>query len=59
MKFLTINRVLASVIFTLKKYFYQTTKDDIRYNEYFLNDNKLNLFVFDYTIYFIFLKMNI
>ena len=55
MKFLTINRVLSSIIYTLKKYFYQNAKDDIRYNEYFLNYNEKqieqNLFVFDYTVY--------
>ena len=55
MKFLTINRVLSSIIFTLKKYFYQMTKDDIKYSEYYSNYNEKqieqNLFVFDYTVY--------
>ena len=55
MKFLTINKVLSTIIFTLKKYFYQNTKNDSKYTEYYSNFSKKqieqNLFTFDYTIY--------
>ena len=55
MKFLTINRVLSSIIFTLKTLFYKQTKNNPKYSEYYSNftDKQIeqNLFVFDYTIY--------
>ena len=55
MKFFTVNKVIASIIFTMKNYFYEQTKDDIKYKEYYNNFNEKQItqreFIFDYTIF--------
>ena len=55
MKFFTVNKVIASIIFTMKNYFYEQTKDDIKYKEYYSNYNEKQItqreFIFDYTIF--------
>ena len=54
-KFFTLNKVIASIIFTMKNYFYEHTKDDINYKEYYSNFNEKQItqreFIFDYTIF--------
>ena len=55
MKFLTVNKVLNSIIYTLKSYFYKETKNSEEYKEYYSNytDKQIEqyLFDFDYTVY--------
>ena len=55
MKFFTVNKVIASIIFTMKNYFYEQTKDDEKYREYYNNFNEKQItqreFIFDNTIY--------
>ena len=55
MKFFTLNKVIASIIFTMKKYFYEKTKDDIQYKEYYSNFNEKQIsqmeFIFDHTVF--------
>ena len=54
-KFFTVNKVIASIIFTMKNYFYEKTKDDVKYKEYYENFNEKQIsqreFIFDYTIF--------
>ena len=60
MKFLTVNKVLNSIIYTLKSYFYKETKNSEEYKEYYSNytDKQIEqyLFDFDYTVYYFFKK---
>ena len=55
MKFLSINKVMASIGFTMKNYFYKITKDDPQYKEYYSNYNEKQIyhkeFIFDHTVY--------
>ena len=55
MKFFTVNKVIASIIFTMKNYFYGQTKDDIKYKDYYSNYNDKQIsqreFIFDHTIF--------
>ena len=55
MKFFTLNKVIASIIFTMKNYFYIQTKDDIQYKEYYSNFNEKQIeqreFIFDHTVF--------
>ena len=55
MKFFTVNKVIASIIFTMKNYFYEQTKDDIKYKEYYSNYNEKQItqreFIFDHNIF--------
>ena len=55
MKFFTVNKVMASIIFTMKNYFYEQTKDDEKYKEYYENFNEKQItqreFIFDHTIF--------
>ena len=55
MKFFTLNKVVASIIFTMKNYFYEQTKDDIQYREYYSNFNEKQIsqreFIFDHTVF--------
>ena len=55
MKFLSINKVMSSIGFTMKNYFYEKTKDNPEFNEYYSNytDKQINHreFIFDYTVY--------
>ena len=55
MKFLSINKVMASINFTMKNYFYEKTKNDPEYEEYYSNYNEKQInqreFIFDNTVY--------
>ena len=55
MKFLTIKNVLDSITFTLKNYFIEQTKDDIKYRSYYEDYNKKQIMqreiIFDNVIY--------
>ena len=55
MKFFTLNKVVASIIFTMKNYFYEHTKDDIQYKQYYSNFNEKQIaqreFIFDHTVF--------
>ena len=55
MKFLSINKVMASISFTMKNYFYKITKDNPEYKEYYSNYNEKQInqreFIFDHTVY--------
>jgi hypothetical protein len=55
MKFFTLNKVIASIIFTMKNYFYEQTKDNIEYKEYYSNFNDKQIsqreFIFDHTVF--------
>ena len=55
MKFFTLNKVVASIIFTMKNYFYEQTKDSIEYKEYYSNFNDKQIsqreFIFDHTVF--------
>ena len=55
MKFFTLNKVVASIIFTMKNYFYEQTKDDATYKEYYSNfsDKQISQreFIFDHTVF--------
>ena len=55
MKFLSINKVMASISFTMKNYFYKVTKDDPQYKEYYSNYSEKQInhreFIFDHTVY--------
>ena len=55
MKFFTLNKVIASIIFTMKNYFYEQTKDNIEYREYYSNFNEKQIsqreFIFDHTVF--------
>ena len=55
MKFLTLNKVLDSINFTMKNYFYEQTKDDPKYKNYYsdYNEKQINQreFIFDHVIY--------
>ena len=54
-KFFTVNKVIASINFTMKNYFYEHTKDDIKYKEYYSNFNEKQItqreFIFDHNIF--------
>ena len=58
MKFLSINKVMASICFTMKNYFYEYTKDKPEFKEYYSNytDKQINNreFIFDDTVYVFF-----
>ena len=55
MKFFTVNKVIASIIITMKNYFYEQTKDDVNYKEYYSDYNEKQItqreFIFDHTIF--------
>ena len=55
MKFLTINNVLESINFTLKNFFIEQTRDDIKYRNYYENYNEKQIMqreiIFDDNIY--------
>ncbi len=55
MKFLTLNRVLNSIIYTMKNYFYENTKDDPKYKLYYNDYSEKEIlqkdFKFDFTMY--------
>ena len=55
MKFLSINKVMASISFTMKNYFYKITKDNPEYKSYYSNYNEKQInqrdFIFDHTVY--------
>ena len=55
MKFLTLNKVLDSINFTMKNYFYEQTKDDPKFKNYYsdYNEKQINQreFIFDHIIY--------
>ena len=55
MKFLSINKVMASINFTMKNYFYKITKDNPEYKNYYSNYNEKQInqreFIFDHTVY--------
>ena len=55
MKFLTLNKVLDSINFTMKNYFHEQTKDDQKYKSYYsdYNEKQINQreFIFDHNIY--------
>ena len=55
MKFLSINKVMASINFTMKNYFYKITKDDPEYKAYYSNYNEKQInqreFIFDHTVF--------
>ena len=55
MKFFSINKVMLSISFTMKNYFYKMTKDDPKYKEYYSNytEKQINQrdFIFDHTVY--------
>ena len=61
MKFLTIKNVLNSINFTLKNYFIEQTKDDIKYRTYYEDYNEKQIIqreiIFDHVI-FSFFKYN-
>ncbi len=55
MKFLTLNKVLDSINFTMKNYFYEQTKDDQKFKTYYsdYSEKQINQreFIFDHNIY--------
>ena len=55
MKFLSINKVMSSISFTMKNYFYKITKDDPDYKNYYSNYTEKQInhrdFIFDNTVY--------
>ena len=55
MKFLTINNVLESINLTLKNYFIEQTRNDIKYRSYFEDYSEKQIIqreiIFDHTIY--------
>ena len=55
MKFLSINKVMGSISFTMKNYFYEKTKDNPEYAEYYSNYNEKQVsqreFIFDHTVF--------
>ena len=55
MKFLSINKVMSSISFTMKNYFYKITKDDPDYKDYYSNYTEKQIiqrdFIFDNTVY--------
>ena len=55
MKFLTLNRVLSSIMITLKNYFYDNTRDEPKFANYYINYSEKEIvqreFKFDYTLY--------
>ncbi len=55
MKFLTLNKVLDSINFTMKNYFNEITKDDPKFKDYYSDYNEKQIiqreFVFDHVIY--------
>ena len=55
MKFLTLNKVLDSINFTMKNYFYENTIDDLKFKNYYsdYNEKQINQreFIFDHIIY--------
>ena len=55
MKFLTIKNVLDSINFTLKNYFIEQTKNDIKYRSYYEDYNEKQIIqreiIFDHVIY--------
>ncbi len=60
-KYLTINKVIKSMLYTLKNYFYIHTFDDIKYKEYYNNytENQIlqKQFKFDNTLYDYFIEI--
>ena len=59
-KYLTVNKVLNTIITTLKYYFYTRTIHDENYKKYYSNYSEKQIeqkmFVFDYTVYDFFQK---
>ena len=55
MTFLTLNRVLSSIMITLKNYFYDNTRDEPKFANYYINYSEKEIvqreFKFDYTLY--------
>ena len=55
MKFLTINKILKTIISTLKNYFYEHTKNDPEFDKYYENYTEKQIlqreFHFDFTLY--------
>ena len=55
MKYISINKVMASICFTMKNYFYDNTKDNPQYKEYYSNYNEKQIkqrdFIFDHTVF--------
>jgi inositol 1,4,5-triphosphate receptor type 3 len=55
MKFLTLNKVLDSINFTMKNYFNEQTKDDPKFKDYYSDYSEKQIiqreFVFDHIIY--------
>lgn len=55
MKFLTLNRILSSIMITLKNYFYAHTRDDPKFAYYYINYSEKDIlqrqFKFDSTLY--------
>ena len=55
MKFLTLNKVLDSINFTMKNYFNEQTKDDPKFKNYYSDYNEKQIiqreFIFDHNIY--------
>ena len=55
MKFLTLNKVLDSINFTMKNYFYENTIDGLKFKNYYsdYNEKQINQreFIFDHNIY--------
>ena len=55
MKFLTLNKVLDSITFTMKNYFYEQTKEDQKFKNYYsdYSEKQINQreFIFDHNIY--------
>ena len=55
MKFLTLNNVLDSINFTMKNYFYEQTKDNQKYKNYYSDYNEKQIeqreFIFDNIVY--------
>ena len=58
MKFLIINNVLDSIILTLKNYFIEQAKDDIKYKNYFRNYSEKQIIqreiIFNHEVYYFF-----
>ena len=59
-KYLTVNKVLNTIITTLKYYFYTRTHNDENYKKYYSNYSEKQIeqkiFIFDYTVYEFFQK---
>ena len=55
MKFLTLNKVLDSINYIMKNYFYEQTHDDPKYKDYYSDYNEKQIiqreFIFDHNIY--------